>query len=68
MMHATSLQTLLLKAQNGDLDALAQLITRFEPLIKACSSGLSEYDRDDLEQELRLHLFLLIKRFPDLIH
>lgn len=62
----SSLEALLLRAQRGDPDASAQLIERFEPIIKTCSHGLPEHDRNDLEQELRLHLFLLIKKIPPL--
>lgn len=45
--------------------SLSQIISRFDPLIKSCSHGLPIHEREDLEQELRIQLLLLVRRLAD---
>lgn len=50
-------------ARNGDAAALAEILSRFRPLVRGCSRGLSQADREDLEQELSMLLIHLITRY-----
>ncbi|MGE5652899.1 MAG: helix-turn-helix domain-containing protein [Bacillota bacterium] len=57
------LAELLLYAKQGDQEAMVEILKRFQPLIRFCSRGLQPADRDDLEQELLMHLIMLIRRY-----
>ncbi|MFG6149919.1 helix-turn-helix domain-containing protein [Halobacillus sp. B23F22_1] len=57
------LYELLLRAKENDEQAKAEVIQRFEPKIKKLSSTLPSWERDDLEQELRIQLVHSIEKF-----
>ncbi len=59
----TTLLDLVKRSQAGDEQALAELLSRFTPLIRQCCKGLSYHDAQDLQQELHLRLFQLINRY-----
>lgn len=65
-MEIRPLRELVARAKRGDLDALSEIISRFDPLIKSCSRGLRQCDREDLEQELRIQLFIIVTRKYDI--
>ena len=59
----TALLDLAKRSQAGDEQALAELLSRFTPLIRQCCKGLSYHDAQDLQQELYLLLLRLIRRY-----
>lgn len=63
-------QALVQRAKNGDTDALAQLITRFLPLIKnrAARYSFVGLEQDDFVQEGLIGLFTAVKTMmPDAV-
>lgn len=58
-----SLLSLLATARGGDESAMAEILQRFHPLIRKLSRNLAETDREDLEQELRLHLLQILRAY-----
>lgn len=50
------LSQLVVRARSGDEEAMAEILTRFRPLIRCLSRDLAAADREDLEQELYLLL------------
>ena len=58
-------QALVQRAKNGDTDALAQLITRFLPLIKnrAARYSFVGLEQDDFVQEGLIGLFTAVKNY-----
>lgn len=60
-------EALVIQAQNGDTDALTELVCRYLPLIrqKASSYTTSLIDRDDLIQEGLIGLLSAVDRYRD---
>ncbi|WP_101845951.1 helix-turn-helix domain-containing protein [Halobacillus sp. Marseille-P3879] len=58
-----NLYTLLLRAKENDERAVAELLGRFEPKIKKLSATLPPWEREDLEQELRIQIIHSIEKF-----
>ncbi|PUA34711.1 hypothetical protein C8Z91_33060 [Paenibacillus elgii] len=57
-MNDSDLLELVIKAQNGDQEALSHLLQRFYPKVKRISKFRTKQEQEDMEQELML---LLIK-------
>lgn len=57
------LLSLVRRAKSGDEEALNELLDRFRPLIRACCRGLSLADGQDLEQELKIQLIDMVRRY-----
>lgn len=54
----------MVRAQRGDARALVSILKRFEPLVRRCCRGLSEMDRQDLEQDLCLLICQIALTYP----
>lgn len=58
-----TLLNLVAMVRAGDREAFEELLARFRPLIRSCGQGLPNSDRQDLEQELSIHLARLVQRY-----
>lgn len=47
----------------NDEDTIEKIIALFEPKIKKSSRLIPEFDREDVEQELRIEMMKAIRRF-----
>ncbi|MFT9847156.1 helix-turn-helix domain-containing protein [Aneurinibacillus sp. REN35] len=58
-----SLYELIRRAKENDPEAIRCILHMFEPKIKKSSQFLASYQRDDMEQEIKMELIRALHRF-----
>lgn len=54
---------LIQQAKNDDSNSIKEIIQRFDPKIKNTSKLVRDMEREDLEQELKIHVVKAIDKF-----
>lgn len=57
------LYELIQQAKTRDLESIQEIMDRFDPKIKSASKLTKDCEREDLEQELRIHVFKAVDKF-----